>query len=336
MKKSLIVALALLAVCLGAALFVWNYAFDKYSYEPVRVEIRAGVAADSIPAIMKDALGKSFGSKVATLWKLQKGTPAGSHGSYLVSPGDDALTVARRIAKGRQTPVRLTFNNLRLVADLASRADAVLELDSAQFITAADTVLSAAGLTPEEFPGAFIPDTYEFYWTASPRSVVERLYAQSVRFWTPERRTKAEALGLTPAQAATLASIVEEESNQAAEWGSIARLYLNRIGKNMKLQADPTVKFALGDFSLRRISMRHTTVDSPYNTYRNLGLPPGPIRIPAAATVDSVLNAPQHKYLYMCAKADFSGRHVFAETYDRHRINAALYHRALDAAGLAF
>lgn len=210
----------------------------------------------------------------------------------------------------------------------------VLECDSVQFLAAADSILSASGLTKEEQASAFIPDTYQFYWTDSPARVVNKLFAERSSFWNDGRVAKAKALGLTPEQVHTLASIVEEETNKADEQGTVARLYLNRIKRGMPLQADPTVKFAVGDFSLKRIVGEHLKIDSPYNTYRNTGLPPGPIRIAERGTLQRVLDAPENNYIYMCAKSDFSGYHDFTADYNRHRINAARYHRALSARGL--
>jgi UPF0755 protein len=164
--------------------------------------------------------------------------------------------------------------------------------------------------------------------------VVNKLVDSRDAFWTTERRAAAKKMGLTPVEVAIVASIVEEESNKADERPLIARLYLNRYFIGMKLQADPTVKFAVGDFSLRRITGKHLTIDSPYNTYRNQGLPPGPIRIAEKTAMDAVLNAPQHSYLYMCAKEDFSGRHNFAEDYATHLQNARRYQDALNQRGI--
>ncbi len=164
--------------------------------------------------------------------------------------------------------------------------------------------------------------------------MVRRLLDYRNRFWSKERRSKAASLGLTPSQVATIASIVEEETAKADEKPKVARLYLNRLKKGIKLQADPTVKFATGDFTLRRITGKHLAIESPYNTYKVNGLPPGPIRIPAAATIDAVLNAPKHDYIYMCAKEDFSGYHNFASDYATHMANARRYQAELNRRGI--
>lgn len=332
-KKILIWTGVTAAIAAGAAFGVWHiFMRAEYNGATTSLYIPAGATTDAVRDSL-EAFG-GFGNKVYRLWSLQNGTPERSHGHYIINDGDRAIDVARRIATGRQTPLRVTFNNLRTFGQLESFLGRRLEADSAAFAECADTLLAARGFAREEFAAAVLPDTYEFYWTASPARVLSVLENTRSNFWTPERRAKAEALGLTPAQVSTVASIVEEETNKAEERGKVARLYLNRLQRNMPLQADPTVKFALGDFGLRRITGSHLAVQSPYNTYINPGLPPGPIRIVEASTIDAVLNATEHNYLYMCAKPDFSGYHDFTTTYDRHRINAARYHRALSARGL--
>ncbi|MDE7125694.1 MAG: endolytic transglycosylase MltG, partial [Muribaculaceae bacterium] len=172
------------------------------------------------------------------------------------------------------------------------------------------------------------------YWTASPAAIVENLVDVRDRFWNDSRSAKARAIGLTPAQVATVASIVEEETAKADERPLVARLYLNRLEKGMPLQADPTVKFSLGEFGLRRITGAHLKVESPYNTYKYKGLPPGPIRIADRSAIDDVLDAPRHNYIYMCAKEDFSGYHNFATDYASHANNARRYRQALDRRGI--
>ena len=199
-----------------------------------------------------------------------------------------------------------------------------------EFLEACYEVLPDSGFDRPNFPAAFIPDSYEFYWSSTPANVVTRLLDYRNKFWTDERRSKAKSLGLTPTEVATVASIVEEETAKTDEKPKVARLYLNRIAKGIKLQADPTVKFASGDFSLRRITGKHLAIESPYNTYRIKGLPPGPIRVAAGATIDAVLNAPDHDYIYMCAKEDFSGYHNFAKDYATHQANARRYQAELN------
>ncbi len=335
-KKHIIlyIFIILAALAIIAALLIKNTVFAEYEYETTRVEIHADASGSDVENALTDALGNSFGKKAALLWQLQGGKPGLAHGSYEVRPGMTAIKVARNIAKGNQTPVRFTFNNMRLISELASRAASLLEFDSTAFMGVADSVLPAQGFTKAQYQAAFLPDTYEFYWTTSPEKVIHTLAGYRSKFWNEERKAKAKALGLSPEEVHTIASIVEEETNKRDEQPKVARLYINRLEKGMELQSDPTLKFASGNFAARRITGPLLKTESPYNTYRNKGLPPGPIRIAEAATLDAVLSAPKHNYLYMCAKADFSGYHEFATDYARHRINAARYHRALDARGI--
>ncbi len=244
------------------------------------------------------------------------------------------MAIYRTISRGHQSPVRLTFNNIRTLSQLGARVGTQLETDSASFMHAADSILRAKGIPAAGHIGAFLPDTYEFYWTDTPEKVVTRLHAHQQAFWNTERTLKATDLGLTPGQVATIASIAEEETNNAAERATVGRLYINRIHRGMPLQADPTVKFAVGDFSLRRITARHLAVESPYNTYRVNGLPPGPIRMPEAKTIDAILNSKPHNYVFMCAKEDMSGRHNFTSSASQHMQNAARYREALNRRGI--
>lgn len=336
MKKKGCLASALLiaAIMVAAAIYFYNLIFSEYNYEDVRVNFPAQTSDTDAEQIMTDALGKDFGKKVALLWRLQGGKAEKSHGSYLITGGTTALRAARNIAKGHQTPVRFTFNNARFIEEVATRAAQAMEFDSAAFMQAADSILRQRGYSYPEYQSAVLPDTYEFYWTVAPEKFVEVLADQRDKFWDDSRTARAKEIGLTPVQVHTLASIIEEETAKTDERPLVARLYLNRLEKKMPLQADPTLKFALKDFSLKRITGKLFSLDSPYNTYKNTGLPPGPIRIVEPSSIDAVLNAPGHDYLYMCAKSDFSGYHDFAVDYNQHRINAARYHRALDVRGI--
>lgn len=322
---------AALVVAAGTALAVWHYINAPYSGEsPVWIYLPAGISHQAVADSIRHNLGGSFGDKVLTvLYRIDP--DASPHGAFRIEPGERAKTVARQLQYSRQTPVRVTFNNVRTLDELARKIAVRLELSEEEFLAATDSVLPEAGFRNRaEYPAAFIPDTYEFYWTSTPVATVERLLDYRNRFWNEERRARASGLGLTPVKAATLASIVEEETNAADERPTIARLYLNRLRRGMPLQADPTVKFAVGDFSLRRIRAGHLATESPYNTYRHTGLPPGPIRIASRNALEAVLAAPAHNYIYMCAKEDFSGRHNFAADLATHNGNAARYRAALN------
>ena len=180
----------------------------------------------------------------------------------------------------------------------------------------------------------FVPNTYEVYWNTPIENFLTRMKKEHDKFWNNDRQAKAAALGLNPNEVCTLASIIDEETSNNPEKPMIARMYLNRLKKGMPLQADPTVKFALKDFALKRIYHNMLNTDSPYNTYKNTGLPPGPIKVASVAGIDAVLNAPDHQYLYMCAKEDFSGTHNFASSYSEHLRNAAKYSKALNERGI--
>lgn len=323
-------------VMLVAVAAVWGYRFliSTYTGEAVRVHIPADATDGAVRDSLTLSLGDRIGQRVFAIWQAKGGTVQVSEGSYLIKEGSRVLDISRKILNGRQDPVKVVFNNVRTLDQLADRVAAKMEFDATAFSRACDSVLAAKGMTPEQRPAAFLPDTYEFYWNAAPAYVVERLAGYHDKFWNDERRRKAAALGLTPVEVATLASIVEEETAKADERPKVARLYLNRIKKGMKLQADPTVKFAVGDFALRRILGSHLKVESPYNTYLYEGLPPGPIRVPDKRTLDAVLDAPAHDYIYMCAKEDFSGYHNFAVSFAEHQANADRYRRELNRRGI--
>lgn len=253
-------------------------------------------------------------------------------GRYAISPEENVYHVFSRIYRGYQVPINLTIGSVRTLDRLSRSIGKQLMIDSAEIAPLwTDTLLHRRlGYDEATLPSLIVPDTYEVYWDMSADELIERIRKEHSRFWNRQRMAKAEALRMTPAEVCTLASIVEEETNHRPEMPAVAGMYLNRLRIGMPLQADPTVKFALNDFTLRRITNAHLTVDSPYNTYQNAGLPPGPIRIASATGIDAVLNYTPHKYLYMCAKEDFSGTHNFAVTYGEHIRNAQKYWKALN------
>lgn len=334
MKRWTIGLVIVAAVIAIVGITVITARFDRE--EAVRLYIPKNSTKEAVHDSLCCNLGHGYGNLVYRIWSLTAGDLVKSHGSYLVEPGASALQTAHRIGNGQQSPVRVTLNNMRTLDDLTRRLGAKIEATPAEIKKALTEKLTADRRydRPEEFSAAFLPDTYEFYWTDSPEHVVDRLVSEHDAFWNKVRLEKAKKLGLTPIEVTTLASIVEEESNKKDEHPAIARLYMNRLDQGMKLQADPTVKFAVGDFKLRRITGKHLKVQSPYNTYKNTGLPPGPIRIPQKSTIDAVLNAPEHDYIYMCAKEDFSGRHNFAADYATHKRNAARYQAKLNRRGI--
>lgn len=253
-------------------------------------------------------------------------------GKYTFLDSDNNFNIIRKLRRGQHFPVKFTFNNIRTKEQLVKKMDGKFLFERKELENLLDnrTFLSTFGLTPETAISIFIPNTYELYYDINAEQFFNSMYKQYNRFWNDKREQQAQSIGLSKSEVITLASIVEEENFKEVEKGMIAGLYMNRLQKGMKLQADPTVKFALQDFSITRITGDDLLKDSPYNTYLYTGLPPGPIRIPATSTIDSVLNYRRHDYIYMCAKEDFSGRHNFAKTYNEHLKNAAKYHRALN------
>lgn len=337
MKKKILIALTVIVVVIGAVA-AWGYsiAFNRYDGpEPVRIYVPAGWTEQQLRDMLTSSLGADYGGDVYMLFAHRGGKMDKVIGSYVINPGDRAWSVSNRLRTGTQAPVQLTFNNVRTLPELAKRIAEKFAWTPEQFLAAADTVLPTLGYdSREQYMAAFAPDSYEFYWTTTPDKVVRTIAGYRDKFWNDSRLHKAKELGLTPVQVATLASIVEEETAKTDERGKVARLYLNRLGEGMKLQADPTVKFAVGNFALKRIGGNMLNTPSPYNTYHVNGLPPGPIRIVENATIDAVLNAPKHSYLYMCAKSDFSGYHDFASDYNTHLANARRYQSELNRRGI--
>lgn len=253
-------------------------------------------------------------------------------GHYVITDEMNNNRLLNMLRSGSQTPVDFTFNNIRTIEQLAECIDEQLEIDSLSFLKALDenATIKEMGLQKEQYASLFIPNTYEMYWNINANDFVDKMINEYNRFWNEKRIAKAENIGLTPVEVTILASIVDKETAKTSEMPRIAGVYLNRIKKNWLLQADPTLVFALGDFEIKRVLNKHKEIESPYNTYKYIGLPPGPICIPSIAAVDAVLNAENHKYFYFCAKDDMSGYHVFAKNMREHNINAEKYRRALN------
>ncbi len=254
-------------------------------------------------------------------------------GRYELKKGMNTNQIVNKLRSGLQDPVNVTFNNCRFKEDLAGKVSKYIQADSLSILHLFydEEQIKEYGFTAENYRAMFIPNTYEFYWTTTAKEFADRMKKEFDRFWNDERRKKAEAINLSPVEVTTLASIVQSESTMKEELGTIAGLYINRLKRGIPLQADPTVKYAVGDFSLKRILNVHLEINSPYNTYKFSGLPPGPINFPETATIDAVLNYEKHNYLYMCAKEDFSGYHNFSRTLAEHNRNAEKYRAALNA-----
>lgn len=257
-------------------------------------------------------------------------------GRYEIKAGNGAFAVFRKLKSGMQAPVSLTIPSVRTADKLAEAVAKKMMFSEGELLNAlnSDSVAKKYGYTKETFMCMFIPNTYDLYWNTSVDKFLDKMNKESKKFWTFERTNKAKAMQLSPNEVITLASIVDEETANDGEKPMIAGMYYNRLKAGMPLQADPTIKFALKQFELKRIYHNMLSTNSPYNTYRNIGLPPGPIRIPSVKGIDAVLNYVHHDYLYMCAKEDFSGTHNFAKTYEEHKLNAAKYSKALNERGI--
>lgn len=264
-------------------------------------------------------------------WK-DGGALAENTGAYHLEAELPAARIVTRFLRHQQNPVRVTFNECRQVKDLAGKIADDMMCDSLSVLNAifSPDFLEECATDSANVIGIFLPDTYETYWDISPDKFVRRMFSEYKKFWNEKRLQKAADLKLSPREVSIICSIAEEETQNRTERGVVARLYWNRLQIGMPLQADPTVKFAIGDFLLKRILNHHLEVDSPYNTYRVAGLPPGPIRMVEKQTIDALLDSKPHKYLYMCAKEDFSGTHNFAVSLAEHNHNAQKYHNALN------
>lgn len=251
-------------------------------------------------------------------------------GRYRIMPGMSNNAMVNMFMSGRQEPVKITFNSVRTREDFANIVGSKLECGSDAILNYMNDseIASGFGFTRENFPAMFIPNTYEVYWTITPSAFGEKMKKEYDTFWNNERIKKAEEAGLSPVEVCILASIVQGETNKVDEMDDIAGLYINRLRKGWKLEADPTVKYAVGDFSLTRILKKHCETESPYNTYRVEGLPPGPISFADPTSIDQVLNYTKHAYMFMCAREDFSGYHNFAKTNAEHEANARRYQAA--------
>ena len=342
MRKGLRWFLVILVVLIGAA-GVWGWRMWSRVFAPVTaVEepryLLGPTGADFAQVLDSISMNGLLRDVDAFRWTAErKNYPARIRpGRYRIEPGASANALVDRLRSGEQDPVRLTLNNIKWKHELASKVAAKLECDSARLMGLLQdgAVAASYGFRSETFIAMFIPDTYEFWWNTGPEAFLDRMAGEYKRFWTTDRQARASALGLSQNEVTTLASIVQAETGKASDAPLIAGVYLNRLRIGMPLQADPTLKFALGADSISRVLNRDKLVDSPYNTYRNLGLPPGPINMPETRFLNAVLNPAKHDFLYFCARSDLSGHSDFARTYEQHMVNARRYQRALNERGI--
>lgn len=331
MKKKIILGIAGVGVLL-VAFFAWKFfgpvikvKDDHYLY------IRTNSSLDDV----KNQLVEKKFIRSTTWFGLASkiiGYKTIKPGRYKLTGGTSITKLVRQIKNGQQSPVNFVITKIRTKETLAARIGASFECDSLQminFLNSPDS-LKPYGLDTNTVMAAAMPFTYEIKWNTTASKVFQQFYTAYKTFWNAERKQKADSLKLSPMEVSTLASIIDEETNKAVDRPNVASVYLNRIRKGMPLQADPTLKFALKNFGLKRVLNIHKEVVSPYNTYVNKGLPPGPICTPQLETIDAVLNSPKSEYLYFVANSDFSGTHIFTTNYDDHMKYARLYQAELN------
>ena len=334
MKKILLVVFIIIGVLAIAVVYIVFGPATKFSDSTHYLYVRDNAPAQEQILHELDT-GKIIRS-VSIFNLLAKQTKAWNHvtpGRFEIKKGESIFTLVRTLRNNHQSPVRLVINKLRLREDLAKIIGKNFSTDSAttlNFLSNNDS-LAALGVDTNTLMTLIIPDTYLLNWNASPKKILMRLKDYEEKFWEKNNRIqKASALNFTPGQVYTLASIVEEETNKNDEKGNIASVYINRLNKPMKLGADPTIKYALKNFALKRIYTGYLSIESPYNTYKYYGLPPGPICTPLPVTIDAVLNAPRTDYLFFVARSDFSGYHQFTSNFAEHEKYAKLYQQALN------
>ena len=341
MKRKHLVLLSSVLILQITAVIVGYLIYDTFFTPAFRIagEARIYIDRDDTPDSVSHKVQEVLSPQKpkAFDWLMQyEGYTQVKSGCYAFNADDNLRMAVRRMGLGWQSPVRLVVPSVRTIDRMAqslSKQLMISEEEIMAYLTDKSRV-DSLGYTESTLPILFIPNTYEVYWNISVGNLLQRFQKEYTTYWNNARKEKAEALGLTPVEVSTLASIVDEETAVNAEKPIVAGLYLNRLHRGMLLQADPTVKFATGDPTLRRILNKHLAIDSPYNTYIYKGLPPGPIRTPSMAALEAVLNPVKHNYLYMCAKEDFSGTHNFATTLAQHNANARRYQQALNKRGI--
>lgn len=323
------------AVCIVAIFgIVYFYFFASMSAngEDVNIFIDKDDNVDSVMHKLEPVATRSSMTGFSTMARFLDYGSSIKPGMYKLKASAGAFSFVRKLRNGQQDFLMLTIPTARTMGELARKLDGKIQADSADYMAVfTDSAkIASYGFNKETLPAMFIPETYDFFWTDNADKVLGRMAKEYEKFWTEERKQKAKAIGLTPIEVSVMASIVDSETNINEDKPIVAGVYLNRIKKGMKLQADPTVKFAVGDFTLRRILFRHLEIDSPYNTYKYEGLPPGPICIPTKEGLDAVLNAQKHDYIFFCASPKFDGTHIFAKTNEEHMKNARAYQDALN------
>lgn len=322
---------SIMGINLYSKLFKNNISEDAAEY----LYITTGSSIDDVERIIKEnniLLNTETFKWVASQLKYKTIKP----GKYKIMQGMSNVELVRKLRAGDQEVVKLSFQNFRLMSEFAGYVGKQLECDSTELLNKLDSIdlIREYGFNEENIFCMFIPNTYEFYWNTSALKFIDKMNEQYVKFWTEDRIAKAKKIGLTKVEVSVLASIVDQEALVNKEMKTIAGVYMNRINRGMKLEADPTVIFAIGNFNIKRVLNKMLAHNSPYNTYKYNGLPPGPICMPSIAAIDAVLSYEKHNYIYFCAKEDFSGYHNYASNLAEHQKNAKKFQLALSKRGI--
>ena len=331
--KKLLLWIFLVAVAVGAGVAAWGVV--SFKGNAVLQEKELYVSRHTDYATLLDSLKPNIKHHFAFDIYAERLNLKESFkkGHYVVKDGMNVIEIVRMLKLGLQTPVNVTMNNVKIPAQLAGKLAAQLEADSVELVNVLTDKALAKKMgfeSPLTMFSIFLPNTYEFYWTVKPEEFVERMYKEYKNFWNGARDEKRKRTGLNRVEVATLASIVYEETRKVDEMPRVAGVYMNRLRTGMPLQADPTIKYAMQNFGLRRILKSYLKYESPYNTYINKGLPPSPICMPSIQAIDAVLNFEKHDYLYFCARPTFDGYHNFAKSYSQHLANARAYQAELN------
>ena len=335
--KTILFTILILLIILGIAGWLGHYIFmapNVYSGSDseVYIQIPTGSNFETVKEELYTKGTIKHRRNFELVSKIRKYPGSVKAGRYKLTHNMGNWHIVRLLKSGNQTPINVVFNNMRTPEQLAGRIASQIEADSATIINLINDqqFMDSLGVSRINVFTMLIPNTYEFYWNTSAREFLMRMKRESNKFWSGKRDSLLELIDLNRHEVITLASIVEKETNMNDEKARVAGVYMNRLKKGWPLEADPTLVFAHGDFNIKRVLNIHKEIDSPYNTYRNTGLPPGPIYLPAISSIDAVLNYENHEYMFFCASDDFSGHHSFARTIEQHAVNANRYRAALN------
>ncbi|HLO90792.1 MAG TPA: endolytic transglycosylase MltG [Lentimicrobium sp.] len=326
----------LLLVIAGGGFYVYLLLFAPNVYtpknQPANLYIKTGSTFEDVKKSLYSQGLIVHRKNFELVADLKKYNNVVKPGHYLLKPDMSNIELVNKLRAGIQDPVEVTFNNVRFTDQLAGNISKQIEADSLSLIKLmTDTAfLDTLGVTPLSIFTVVIPNTYEFYWNTTARNFLNRMKKESDKFWGGKREQEMKKLNFTRLQVITLASIVDKETNKDDEKARVAGVYINRLNKGWLLEADPTLVFAHGNFEIKRVLNIYKQIDSPYNTYKYQGLPPGPICLPSVSSIDAVLNPEIHNYMFFCAREDFSGYHSFATTIEEHNVNAWKYQQALN------